>query len=127
MASPVARVGRRRRPSSAEHSVTSHRPASLAETVPFDRESTATGALTATIGEPFGPYMVYEKLGEGGMACVHRAELVGDGGLRKPVALKRLHTQTAEDPDFVEAFVHEAQLAAKLQHPNIAQAYDLGK
>ena len=105
--------------------MTARRPASLAETMPYDRASTATGALTATIGEPFGPYMVYEKLGEGGMACVHRAELVGEGGLRKPVALKRLHTQTAEDPDFVEAFVHEAQLAAKLQHPNVVDIYDI--
>jgi len=94
---------------------------SLSETTPYPR------AITATIGEPFGPYVVYEKLGEGGMAYVHRAELVGDNGLRKPVALKRLLTNAAEDPDFVAAFVHEAQLAAKLKHPNIVQAYELGK
>ncbi|HEX5060916.1 MAG TPA: protein kinase [Kofleriaceae bacterium] len=93
---------------------------SLNETTPFARDDEPTG-------EPFGPYVVYEKLGEGGMAYVHRAELVGDNGLRKPVALKRLLTNAAEDPDFVASFVHEAQLAAKLKHPNIVQAYDLGK
>jgi serine/threonine protein kinase len=97
----------------------------LAATVPYPRATAPT--LETTIGEPFGPYVVYEKLGEGGMGTVFRAELVGDGGLRKPVALKRLHTNAAEDPDFVAAFVHEAQLAAKLCHPNIASAYDLGK
>ncbi|HEY5923116.1 MAG TPA: protein kinase, partial [Kofleriaceae bacterium] len=70
---------------------------------------------------------MYEQLGVGGMAYVHRAELVGEGGLRKPVALKRLQTTCAEDPELVAAFVHEAQLAAKLRHPNIAQAYDLGR
>ncbi|HEY5943845.1 MAG TPA: protein kinase [Kofleriaceae bacterium] len=113
----------------------SRRASTLAETTPFSRTHATLLAATmpfarareVTIGEAFGPYVVYEKLGEGGMAYVHRAELVGDGDLRKPVALKRLLTHAAEDPDFVAAFVHEAQLAAKLRHPNIAQAYDLGR
>jgi serine/threonine-protein kinase len=91
------------------------RAASLAETTPFQR------------ADSFGPYLVYEKLGEGGMATVHRAELVNDAGLRKPVALKRLHTNSSEDPQLVAGFVREAQLAARLRHPNIAQAFDLGR
>jgi serine/threonine protein kinase len=98
-------------------------PDDLASTAP--RASTSGGEITAP--SAFGPYLVYEKLGEGGMACVHRAELVGSAGLRKQVALKRLHTDASEDPSLVDAFVHEAQLAAKLHHPNIAQAYELGK
>lgn len=61
------------------------------------------------------------------MAYVHRAELVSSTGLRKQVALKRLLTESSEDPNLVASFVHEAQLAAKLHHPNIAQAYELGK
>lgn len=91
------------------------RAASLAETTPFLR------------ADVFGPYLVYEKLGEGGMAYVHRAELVNDAGLRKPVALKRLRTDSSEDPQLVAGFVREAQLAARLRHPNIAQAFDLGR
>jgi serine/threonine-protein kinase len=91
------------------------RAASLAETTPFQR------------ADVFGPYLVYEKLGEGGMACVHRAEHVSETGLRKPVALKRLRTDNGEDPQLVASFVQEAQLAARLRHPNIAQAYDLGR
>jgi serine/threonine protein kinase len=91
------------------------RAASLAETTPFQR------------ADAFGPYLVYEKLGEGGMAVVHRAEHVGETGLRKPVALKRLHTESSEDPSLVASFVREAQLAGRLRHPNIAQAYDLGR
>lgn len=118
MASPVARVHRRKRPA------TSERPArisaaSLAETLPFRREDGAP--------EAFGPYLVYEKLGEGGMASVHRAEHVCESGLRKPVALKRLHADSAEDPQLVAGFVREAQLAARLEHPNIARGYDLGR
>ena len=91
------------------------RAASLAEKTPFQK------------ADAFGPYLVYEKLGEGGMAVVHRAEHVGETGLRKPVALKRLHTESSEDPSLVASFVREAQLAGRLRHPNIAQAYDLGR
>ena len=61
------------------------------------------------------------------MACVHRAEHVCESGLRKPVALKRLRTDSAEDPQLVAGFVREAQLAAQLKHPNIVQSYDLGR
>jgi serine/threonine-protein kinase len=77
--------------------------------------------------EQFGPYVIHERLGEGGMAYVDRAELLGEGGFRKTVALKRMRTEWTADPDFIHAFVHEAQLASRLSHPNIAQAYDLGK
>ena len=113
MAAPVARSDRRKRPATSERGRTS--AASLAETTPFQRE------------EHFGPYVVYEKLGEGGMACVHRAEHVCESGLRKPVALKRLRTDSSEDPQLVAGFVREAQLAAQLKHPNIVQSFDLGR
>src|SRR5262245_11013644 len=124
MASPVARA-RRSRPSSTDRTASLGRVETLSETTPYQRRSEPE--ICEPTGEAFGPYLVYEQLGSGGMAYVHRAELVGEGGLRKPVALKRLHTESAADPDYVAAFVHEAQLAAKLRHPNIAQAYDLGK
>jgi len=61
------------------------------------------------------------------MAYVHRAELVGAEGFRKTVALKRMRTATSENPDFVTSFITEGRLAARLRHPNIAQAYELGK
>lgn len=77
--------------------------------------------------EQFGPYLIYESLGEGGMACVHRAERVGVDGVRKQVALKRLWAHLSDDPDFVESFMQEAQLASTLRQDNIAQAYESGK
>jgi len=111
-----------KRPATIEQATTlRRREISLAETSPYRRVTASTHS------ESFGPYVVHEKLGEGGMAYVHRAELVSESGLRKQVALKRLRTDISENPELVSAFVHEAQLAAKLQHPNIAQAYDLGK
>ena len=108
MAAPIARVKLRTR------------LLSFAETAPFCKSS-------GPAAEQFGPYVIHERLGEGGMAYVDRAEMIGRDGFRKPVALKRMRTEWTDDQDFIQAFVHEAQLASKLSHPNIAQAYDLGK
>jgi serine/threonine protein kinase len=76
--------------------------------------------------EEFGPYLVYERLGQGGMATVHRAEKRGVG-IRRPIALKRLLSHVAVDPDLVKLFVDEARLASHLRHANVAQTYELGK
>lgn len=99
----------------------------MIETSPFRHPSAPSIATPPEPGEAFGQYMVYEQLGEGGMARVHRAEVVGAAGFRKTVALKRMRTITSENPDFVTSFIHEGQLVGKLRHPNIAQAYELGK
>ena len=77
--------------------------------------------------EEFGPYLVYEQIGLGGMASVHRAETVGLEGFRRPVALKRMLPHIAGDDMFVKSFVREARLASYLRHSNVAQTYDLGK
>jgi serine/threonine protein kinase len=77
--------------------------------------------------EPFGPYLVYEQLGIGGMASVHRAEARGIEGFRRTVALKRMLSHCAADPSLVKSFVHEARLASHLRHENVAQTYELGK
>ncbi len=76
--------------------------------------------------EKFGTYLVYELLGQGGMASVHRAESLSAGGFRKRVALKRLLPHLLEEPEFIDAFAREAKLASHLRHQNIAQTYDLG-
>jgi serine/threonine protein kinase len=77
--------------------------------------------------EVFGPYLVYEQLGIGGMASVHRAEVAGIEGFRKPIALKRMLPHVAANNDMVKSFVREAHLASYLRHSNVAQTYDLGK
>ena len=74
-----------------------------------------------------GPYVIYERLGAGGMATVHRAEQIGLAGFRKQVALKRLLPHIASDPKMLKMFTHEARLASHLRHGNVAQIYDLGK
>ncbi len=81
----------------------------------------------AAAEEQFGPYVVYERLGVGGMATVHRA-LERDGtGRERIVALKRLLPHLAEDASFIKAFVREAKLASLLAHINIVEIYELGR
>ena len=77
--------------------------------------------------EVFGPYLVFERLGVGGMATVHRAKERGIEGFERIVALKRLLPHLAEDASFVKSFVREAKLASMLQHANIVQLYELGR
>ena len=77
--------------------------------------------------EEFGPYLVYEPLGKGGMATVHRAKKRGIAGFERGVALKRMLPHLAEDVDFINSFVREAKVASLLVHPNIAQIYDFGR
>src|SRR5258708_26837892 len=47
--------------------------------------------------------------------------------LDRPVAVKLLHTQFAEDPEFLERFRREARAAAGLSHPNIVSIFDVGE
>src|SRR6188768_3039488 len=77
--------------------------------------------------EQFGPYLVYERLGVGGMATVHRALERGIEGFERIVALKRLLPHLAEDASFIKAFVREAKLASALNHVNIVQIFELGR
>jgi serine/threonine protein kinase len=77
--------------------------------------------------EQFGPYAVYERLGVGGMATVHRALERGPEGVERMVALKRLLPHLAEDASFIKSFVREAKLASFLNHINIVRIYELGR
>ena len=77
--------------------------------------------------EQFGRYEVYESLGVGGMATVHRARERGIAGFERIVALKRLLPNLAQDELFVRAFVREARCAAMLSHVNIVQIFELGR
>ncbi|HEY0253617.1 MAG TPA: protein kinase, partial [Kofleriaceae bacterium] len=77
--------------------------------------------------EQFGPYLVYERLGVGGMATVHRALERASDGVERIVALKRLLPHLAEDASFIKAFVREAKLASMLAHVNIVKIYELGR
>jgi serine/threonine protein kinase len=77
--------------------------------------------------EQFGPYVVYERLGVGGMATVHRALERGLDGFERIVALKRLLPHLAADASFIKSFVREAKLASLLDHPNVVRIFECGR
>jgi serine/threonine protein kinase len=68
-------------------------------------------------------YELLALLGAGGFGRVYR---VRDLHLEREVALKILHPSLTQDPEVVERFRREAQLAARLGHPNIVNIYDIG-
>jgi serine/threonine protein kinase len=68
-------------------------------------------------------YELLALLGTGGFGRVYR---VRDLQLERLVALKVLHPSLIRDPTVVERFRREAQLAARLDHPNIVNIYDIG-
>ena len=74
--------------------------------------------------ERYGSYVVYEQIGKGGMATVHRAEVATRDGTHE-VALKRLLPTTQKE--HVALFLDEARLLRYLQHPNIATTFDSGR
>src|SRR5690606_2394269 len=67
-------------------------------------------------------YELLAPLGQGGFGRVYR---VRDLHLEREVALKVLHPHPTTDPSVVERFRREAQLAARLSHPNIVDIYDI--
>jgi len=69
-------------------------------------------------------YELLELAGEGGMAKVWRARMVGAAGFSRPVAVKRILSHLVDDSEFIAMFVEEARVGSQLQHPNIVQIID---
>lgn len=84
----------------------------------------ASGSLMN--GTRFGRYEVLRRLAAGGMAQVCLARLSGSAGFEKRVVLKVLHPHMADSEQVVKMFIHEASIAAQLNHPNLVQILDLG-
>ncbi|HJP59393.1 MAG TPA: serine/threonine-protein kinase, partial [Gemmatimonadaceae bacterium] len=70
-----------------------------------------------------GKYKIIELVGEGAMGVVYRAR---DSVLDRSVAIKVMNDSIARQDDLRRRFLHEAQAAASLQHPNVVTIYDLG-
>jgi eukaryotic-like serine/threonine-protein kinase len=74
------------------------------------------------IGKTISHYRILEKLGEGGMGVVYKAE---DTKLHRTVALKFIRPHAVENPELKARFLTEAEAAAALIHPNICVVHEI--
>jgi eukaryotic-like serine/threonine-protein kinase len=81
----------------------------------------------AEVGSTANSYQILAKLASGGMAEIFLARGKGVADVERYCVLKRILRERASDVQFVQMFLDEARLAAQLQHPNIAQVYDIGR
>jgi predicted Ser/Thr protein kinase len=87
-----------------------------------------TNTATALVpGYTLDRYELLCPLAEGGMASVWVARLQGKHGFEKLVAIKTILPRFASDRRFRDMFLDEARIAARIEHPNVAQVFDLGE
>lgn len=79
---------------------------------------------TAHVANLLPQYEIEKLLGHGGMGAVYKGL---QATLDRPVAIKLLPAELAEDPAFVARFQREARTLARLQHPGIVAVYDFGQ
>lgn len=83
--------------------------------------------MTTPNPQTFGPYTILGKIGGGGMAEIFLVKTQGYSGFEKLLALKRILPSFSNNPSFAQLLIQEAKLAARLQHHNVVQVYDLGE
>jgi len=75
-------------------------------------------------GERFGKYLLVGELATGGMAEIFLAVHEWLEGVLKVVALKRVLPHLSNSPEFIQMFIDEARIVARLDHPHIVRTYE---
>lgn len=85
--------------------------------------------LLSTSGEAerLDRFELIADIASGGMATVYLARLSGVAGFQRLVAIKRLHPHLAREREFVDMFLDEARLAARIHHPNVVPIQEIGQ
>ncbi|MDI3286045.1 serine/threonine-protein kinase [Polyangium sp. 15x6] len=78
-------------------------------------------------GDRLGRYELLKVIGRGGFAAVWRARTVGPGGFERLAAIKVMQPARASLKRFQDMLLDEARLVARIQHPNVAQIWDVGE
>jgi urea transport system substrate-binding protein len=81
-------------------------------------------SVERAVGSRLGSYVITGILGRGGMGIVYEGEHIH---LKRRAAVKVLPENRSANPRAVERFLREAQLAARLNHPNVVGVYDFGE
>src|SRR5574339_158678 len=72
-----------------------------------------------------GRYRILCELGTGSMATLYLARMTGLGRFERLFAVKITHEHLSKERSFVEMFMNEARIAAKIQHPNVIPVYEI--
>ena len=84
-------------------------------------------ARAAPQNRRLGRYELRYRLAEGGMATVYLAQLAGNQGFHKWIAIKTIHDHIARNEKFIRMFLDEARLTARIDHPNACTVFDFGE
>ena len=79
------------------------------------------GAALMNPGQTLGPYVIEDRIAEGGMGVVYRAKNRVTGQLQ---ALKVVREELARNREFVDRFVREATIASAVRHPNLVETLE---
>jgi len=96
----------------------------LDDRTPVEKPARATPAPGSR--RVVGRYELIHRLGHGGMATVYLGRATGTAGFEKLVAVKVIHPHLAEESEFIEMFLDEARIAARIHHPHVVEILDLG-
>src|SRR5438876_6792842 len=79
------------------------------------------------VGSFYGKYFLLKKLAAGGMGEIFLAKQQGPAGFEKILVVKKVLPPLTENKEFVELFLSEARLAARMNHRNVVQLFELGE
>jgi serine/threonine protein kinase len=77
--------------------------------------------------EPFGKYVLVDRIATGGMAEIFKAKSFSHGGFESLLVIKRILPHIGDNAEFIEMFQDEAKVSVALQHPNIVRIFDFGR
>src|SRR3954454_11524922 len=81
----------------------------------------------ARLPRKFGRYALFDFIGKGGMAEIFLARATTELGAARLCVVKQIVPEYVKHPQFAEMLIHEAKLAARLNHAHIVQVFDLGR
>src|SRR5437868_1979410 len=87
----------------------------------------ATAQPQADVGGYYGKYFLLKKMAAGGMGEIFLAKQQGPAGFEKILVVKKVLAHLTENKEFVELFLGEARLSARMNHRNIVQVFELGE